>query len=129
MKQLRACYKALKVVLCLCIRGASLHPEVSATFLDAMYTTLYTTHRLLNAQHDLVFKGMMGDGFKMWWAFQSNSISNKDHSSALQAIQFSTTMNLARLSLNPMGGVGNKNNCGQNKGSGDANHHNGGYNN
>jgi hypothetical protein len=49
MKQLRACYKALKVVLHLCVGGASLHPEASATFLDATYATLYAMRGLLNA--------------------------------------------------------------------------------
>jgi hypothetical protein len=129
VKQLRACYKALKVVLRLCVGGASLRPEASATFLDATYATLYATRGLLNARRDLIFKGVMGDGFRMWRAFQSDGISDKDRSSALQAIQFSAAANLARLGLNPMGGVGNKNNRGQNKGSGDANRHNGGHNN
>ena len=66
VKQLRACYKAPKVVLHLCVGGANLHPEASTTFLDTTYTTLYTTHGLLNAQHNLIFKGVMGDSFKMW---------------------------------------------------------------
>jgi hypothetical protein len=72
---------------------------------------------------------VLGDGFKMWWAFQSDGISDKDHSLALQAIQFSAAVNLVKLGSNPTGGAGNKNNHRQNKGSGNANCCNGGYNN
>jgi hypothetical protein len=95
--QLRACYKALKVTVRACMTGMQQHPAAAEAFADAIYAALFATRGLLNARRDLVFKGLMGDGFKMWRILSAGGIREDDRRLALEAMNVASTANLAKL--------------------------------
>jgi hypothetical protein len=91
-----------------CIDGAQANLEVAESFVNAIYAALFATHGLLDARCDLLFKGVMGDEFKMWTALHNGGVLSKDCGEALQVLQLSAMANLAKI-----GGGGNKGSHGQ----------------
>jgi hypothetical protein len=71
----------------MCIDGAQANLEVAESFIDAIYAVLFATCGLLDVCCDLLFKGVMGNKFKMWTALHNGGVLSKDHGEALQVLQ------------------------------------------
>jgi hypothetical protein len=97
ISQLRKCYKALKTVIGICIAGASHHPAAMDTFNATIMVVLWGVHSVLATHHDLYFKGVMGDGFKVWCSLNARGISTEEHCLVVDAVQFSTAATITKV--------------------------------
>jgi hypothetical protein len=103
--QLQKCYKALKVVIGICVAGVNRHPEATNHFDAALTAALWGIRGVLAARRDLYFKGVMGDNFKIWRSLNAGGISAEERKLAVEAMQFSAAIAMAkpqgRVNTNP----------------------------
>jgi hypothetical protein len=112
--QLQKCYKALKVVIGICVAGVNHHPEATNHFNATLTTALWGIHSILAAHQDLYFKGVMGNNFKIWHSLNARGVSAKEHKLTVEAMQFSATITMAKpqghINTNPNSAKYNNNN-------------------
>ncbi|ELR19316.1 uncharacterized protein ACA1_264900 [Acanthamoeba castellanii str. Neff] len=94
--QLQKCYKALKVVIRICVTGVNRHPKATNHFDTALTAALWGIHSILTTHQDLYFKGVMGNNFKIWRSLNARGVSAKEHKLAVEAMQFSATITMAK---------------------------------
>jgi hypothetical protein len=94
--QLQKCYKALKVVIRICITGVNHHPKATNHFDTTLTAALWGIHSVLAACQDLYFKGVMGNNFKIWCSLNTRGVSAKEHKLTVEAMQFLAAIAMAK---------------------------------
>jgi hypothetical protein len=99
VKQLAKCYKALKVVIGICVVGAERHPMASDTLNVVVTTALWGVRGVLNARRDIYFKGIMGDNFKMWRLLNAGGILDGEQKLAIESMQLAAAIAMTKKNM------------------------------